>query len=680
VPGISKLWPILALTVLVLLFSATPSFSFLYDGYHWDDSDLPVTWEINQDGTADCTGEFDAIRAGYQTWENVSGSYFTETYLGTTIRGLSDPTDGYNVVSWGDSEPGGSVIAVCWTWYYTATLEIVECDIEFQNDIIWSSTGEAGKFDIQNIATHEFGHTLLLGDLYDPASEHSEKTMYGWSSEGETKKRSLHQDDIDGIRHIYPESGNQPPNTPSVPTGPSSGSPGVSYSFTATTTDPDGDQIAFKFDWGDGTESGWTSFVNSGGSASLSHSWSGQGTYEVRAKAKDVNGAESGWSSSHQIVTGQSPNTPSSPSGPDTGTHGPSYSFTATTTDPDGDQVAFKFDWGDGSQSDWTSYVNSGSSGTMSHSWSGRMTYEVKAKAKDTYGGESAWSAGHDIVIGQPPATPLSPSGPDSGMRDISYSFSATSTDPDGDQVAFKFDWGDGSQSNWSSYVNSGGSASLSYSWSSEGTYQVRVKAKDAYDAESGWSAAHSIIIRIILLEVDPSSLDFDELGKGSSKTMTFRAYNAGAGTLSGSVTVNRDWMTVNPSSFEGNDNTIYITVETEELTESLGPYTGAATVSSNGGTETIEVSLLVIPSGIVAYPNPFSPSAHTNLVFWGNSVPYMKIRILNLSGELVKVLEEKYGNSMVSWDGRNEQGNLVARGIYIFVMENFSGRIAIKK
>jgi hypothetical protein len=647
----------------------------LYEGYHWDDSDLPVRWEINQDGTADCTGEFSAVRAGYQTWENVSGSYFTETYLGTTSGGLG--YDGHNVVSWGNSQDPG-VIAVCYTWYYVATLEIFECDIEFQNHFTWSSTGEAGKFDVQNIATHEFGHTLLLGDLYDDAD--SEKTMYGIGAEGETKKRTLHQDDIDGIRHIYPESGNQPPNTPSVPTGPSSGSPGVSYSFTATATDPDGDQIAFKFDWGDGIESGWTSFVNSGGSASLSHSWSGQGTYQIRAKAKDVNGAESGWSSSHQIVTGHPPNTPSSPSGPDTGTHGPSYSFTATTTDPDGDQIAFKFDWGDGIESGWTSFVDSGSSATMSHSWSGQMTYQVKAKAKDTYGAESAWSAAHDIVIGQPPATPSSPSGPDSGMRDVSYSFSAATTDPDGDQVAFEFDWGDGSQSDWTSFVGSGESASMSHSWSSEGTYQVKVKARDTYNAESGWSVAHSITIRIILLAVDPSSLDFGEAGKGSSKTMTFRAYNAGAGTLSGSVTVNRDWITVNPSSFEGNDNTIYITVETEELTESLSPYMGAATVTSNGGTETIEVSLLVIPSGIVAYPNPFSPSLHTVLVFWGNSVPYMKIRILNLAGELVKVLQEKYGNSMVSWDGRNEQGNLVARGIYIFVMGTFTGKIAVVK
>ena len=136
---------------------------------------------------------------------------------------------------------------------------------------------------------------------------------------------------------------------------------------------------------------------------------------------------------------------------------------------------------------------------------------------------------------------------------------------------------------------------------------------------------------------------------------MTFRAYNAGAGTLSGSITANRDWITVNPFSFKGNDNTISVTVETAGLAESLTPYSAVITVTSNGGTETIEVWLFVIPSGIVAYPNPFSSSAHTNLVFWGNSVPYMKIRIFSLAGELVKVLEEKYGNSTISWDGRNE-------------------------
>ena len=307
-----------------------------------------------------------------------------------------------------------------------------------------------------------------------------------------------------GTQHIGPRPDlreaiggvtNQPPNIPFAPAGPSSGAPGTPYSFSATAIDPDGDQVAFKFDWGDGSQSGWTSFVNSGSSGSMSHSWSGQGTCQVRAKAKDVNGAESGWSGAHEIVIGHPPNTPSAPTGPDSGRPNTSYDFTASSTDPDGDQVAFRFDWGDGTESGWTSFVNSGGSASMSHSWSSQGTFEVKAKAKDSYGSESGWSTGHQIATGQAPNTPAAPSGESSGILGTSYSFTASSTDPDGDQVALKFDWGDGSESGWSPFADSGSSVSMSHSWSSEGTFQVKTKAKDSYGAESGWSAGHGIAI-----------------------------------------------------------------------------------------------------------------------------------------------------------------------------------------
>jgi len=56
-----KIYSILTFTFFTLLFSATPSFSFLYDGIHWDDSDLPVRWEINQDGTANRTEEYELL-------------------------------------------------------------------------------------------------------------------------------------------------------------------------------------------------------------------------------------------------------------------------------------------------------------------------------------------------------------------------------------------------------------------------------------------------------------------------------------------------------------------------------------------------------------------------------------------------------------------------------------------
>ena len=39
------------------------------------------------------------------------------------------------------------------------------------------------QMDVQNIASHEIGHRLVLGDLYDECA--SELTMYGYGNYGE---------------------------------------------------------------------------------------------------------------------------------------------------------------------------------------------------------------------------------------------------------------------------------------------------------------------------------------------------------------------------------------------------------------------------------------------------------------------------------------------------------------
>ena len=59
-----------------------------------------------------------------------------------------------------------------------------------------------GAFDVQDIATHEAGHTLMLDDLY--MSSASALTMYGYGSFGETYAISLGTGDISGINAIYP--------------------------------------------------------------------------------------------------------------------------------------------------------------------------------------------------------------------------------------------------------------------------------------------------------------------------------------------------------------------------------------------------------------------------------------------------------------------------------------------
>jgi len=74
------------------------------------------------------------------------------------------------------------------------------------------------------------------------------------------------------------------------------GKTGKSYTYSAHTIDPDGDQVFYWFDWDDGTTSGWKGPYNSGQTESVSHVWNAKGTYQVKVKSKDINGVESVWS------------------------------------------------------------------------------------------------------------------------------------------------------------------------------------------------------------------------------------------------------------------------------------------------------------------------------------------------------------------------------------------------
>ena len=173
------------------------SSGFNYSGFHWDQDDLPVPYYINEKFTSQ---ELQAVKASFQTWEDDPESSMAYIYMGTTTRG--NETDGYNVVSWQPIDGSGEILAQAAYWYNPSTKLMTEFDIIFDEDETWSTTGETGKFDVQNVGTHEVGHTLVLEDLYDTAD--SEQTMYGYSSTGETKKRTLEAGDLAGIRYIYP--------------------------------------------------------------------------------------------------------------------------------------------------------------------------------------------------------------------------------------------------------------------------------------------------------------------------------------------------------------------------------------------------------------------------------------------------------------------------------------------
>ena len=91
---------------------------------------------------------------------------------------------------------------------------------------------------------------------------------------------------------------------PSVPTGPSSGDISISYAFATSAVDPQGGNVSIQFDWGDGTKSGWSAYVISGTTVSMSHTYSNSGTFQIMARAKNTVSKESGWSGAHAIAIG----------------------------------------------------------------------------------------------------------------------------------------------------------------------------------------------------------------------------------------------------------------------------------------------------------------------------------------------------------------------------------------
>jgi len=163
-------------------------------GIRWFDT---ISYEVNPTGSGLGLGVVrSTLEDSSESWDAKTSFELYDAPAVTSDSVVSG--DGKNTVGWGPLSPG--IIAVTYLWYNPATKEIVEFDIVFNTYYGWSAAGEAGKMDLQNIATHELGHNGLA-DLRPPRD--AELTMYYASSLGETKKRTLGAGDILGIQTLY---------------------------------------------------------------------------------------------------------------------------------------------------------------------------------------------------------------------------------------------------------------------------------------------------------------------------------------------------------------------------------------------------------------------------------------------------------------------------------------------
>jgi parallel beta-helix repeat protein len=201
----------------------------------------------------------------------------------------------------------------------------------------------------------------------------------------------------------YTPTESHKPATPSL-TGPTTGYVNVTNTYTANTTDPDGHPLKYNCSWGDGTYS-WTNNIASGTPVSCSHAWKHTGAFLIKVKAQDATDTEeSDWSSLltvtiTKLTNNTPPNTPNVPSGSILGCTYKNYSYSTSTTDPDNDKVQYRFDWDDGTISNWTTLVNSGVVQIVSHTWNIQGNYSIKAQARDSHNITSPWSSPLNITI-----------------------------------------------------------------------------------------------------------------------------------------------------------------------------------------------------------------------------------------------------------------------------------------
>jgi hypothetical protein len=161
-------------------------------------------WSINNnngDGITDAQVAT-ALRAATAAWDAAGACWaFGGNAGNVTHNNITGPVQNYvNMCTFGST--GGSV-ATTYTWYMRKGKATVEVDLVFDDGWRWQyeACGSTNSFDLQNVATHEFGHWLCVGDLYGAAD--AEKTMYGYVDYGWCQQRTLHQCDIDAAIAIY---------------------------------------------------------------------------------------------------------------------------------------------------------------------------------------------------------------------------------------------------------------------------------------------------------------------------------------------------------------------------------------------------------------------------------------------------------------------------------------------
>jgi hypothetical protein len=280
---------------------------------------------------------------------------------------------------------------------------------------VYLTPHEVVSYHLQVSKNSSFDHCIIDKKLKESrlSANFSEVgVQYFWRVKVMTKKFGAWSNWSEVWKFTVSLAANNPPDVPSEPS-PEHKSTGVSLVplLNWKSGDPDGDTVTYIIYFGkDSTfTSPLDSIIDKSGGYPVYSSYDKLDTldsltvYYWKIVAKDHLGKAS-YGPVWEFTTGGGGNEP--PNKPNISTPSPDSiwidevsTFTAQASDPEGDSVRYQFDFGDGSSSDWTSFVPSGEAGSGSHIYKKLGTFHVKARAQDKHGNTSGWSDSLQIEV-----------------------------------------------------------------------------------------------------------------------------------------------------------------------------------------------------------------------------------------------------------------------------------------
>jgi cytochrome c len=242
---------------------------------------------------------------------------------------------------------------------------------------------------------------------------------------------------------------------PSVQAGadPQTGNAPLSVSFSSSGTDPEGQTLAYSWDFDDG------------GSAlgqNPTHIYQQPGTYMAKVTVTDPDGSTG--TAEVEIIVTEAPNRPPTvraSADPLSGNAPLDVRFSAEGTDPDGDALLYEWDFGDG---------GSAFGAQATHRYLAAGTYDATVTVTDPDGATGTATVRVTVSGNRAPSVTLT-ADPQSGTAPLRVRFTANGSDPDGGPLRYSYDFGDGSPS------ATGRRATHTYA--QPGTYTARVTATD---------------------------------------------------------------------------------------------------------------------------------------------------------------------------------------------------------